>query len=454
MRRSFAVIAVIFITYTKVIGQCWQSVSPGHRYIQTMKNDGTMWAWGFNGNGELGTGNYVFHDIPIQVNTISDLSSVYGGVSHTAALKSNGTLWVWGRNVDGQLGNGTTNINPLPQQIGIDTWLTISIGGSSTHGIKSDGTLWGWGSNLHGFVGDGTYTTRLSPVQIGNDNTWISVFEGVNNTFAIKSNGTLWGCGWNQYGQVGVGQTGDSVNTMTQIGLENDWTLAHTGRTHTVALKNDGSLWVWGGNTYGQLGDGTIIDKNTPFQIQTDHAWISVGAGLHHTIAVRSDGTLWSWGFNTNGELGNGNNDDQNLPQQIGSDSDWVSVWGMYQNSVAQKADGSLWITGTNVVGQLGIGYLSGPSNVFIPVSCTPLGITDIADESISIGPNPTEDILYINNPEQRPFDLIMYDITGKTIYELHNNVTELDVSGFEKGFYIVMVHTETGNKAFKIFKK
>ena len=110
------------------------------------------------------------------------------------------------------------------------------------------------------------------------------------------------------------------------------WKTISAGKFHTLAIKTDGSLWAWGENFFGELGDGTNINKNTPIQIGTDTNWQTISAGVQYTIAIKTDGSLWAWGFNGYGELGNGTTTQQNSPVQIGTDTDWQSVacWNIF----------------------------------------------------------------------------------------------------------------------------
>jgi len=182
---------------------------------------------------------------------------------------------------------------------------------------------------------------------------WISVAAGDRHTVAIRSDGTLWAWGWNNYGQLGDGTTIDQYSPK-KIGTDNDWISAAAGEYHTFALKSDGSLWAWGSNAYGQLGDGTTIDQYSPKKIGTDNDWISAAAGTWHTVALKSDGRLWACGYNQFGQLGDGTTTDQYSPKKIGTDNDWISVAAGAHHTLALKSDGSLWAWGYNRFGQLG----------------------------------------------------------------------------------------------------
>jgi alpha-tubulin suppressor-like RCC1 family protein len=325
----------------------WVSVSAGATQTIAIKSDGSLWAWGFNGLGELGDGTTTERDSPVQIGSDTKWVYVSAGWFATMALKSDGTLWGWGYNGNGQLGDGTTTDRHSPVQIGSDTkWVSVAASFLDTIALKSDGTLWAWGNNGFGEVGDGTTIERHTPVQIGSDTNWVSIETGDYRSVAIKSDGTLWA--W-----------GNLVTSPAQIGSDTTWASVADGSAHTVALKSDGTLWTWGYNANGQLGDGTIIDKTSPVQITTvATGWTSIAAGVYHSVALKSDGTLWAWGNNSNGQLGDGTTTDHHTPEQIGSDTNWVAVavGSQSYHTVALKADGTLWAWGLNSIGQLGDG--------------------------------------------------------------------------------------------------
>lgn len=337
-------------------------VAAGEWHTLAIKTDGTLWAWGENANGQVGDGTTVRKYRPTQIGVDSDWSFVAAGAHHSVAVKTDGTLWTWGWNSAGQLGDGTTTDRWSPTQIGVTGWSTalgdIAAGFSHTVALGGDGRLYAWGSNATGQLGDGTNVNRLSPTQIGIDSDWASVAAGEYHTVALKMGSTLWAWGRNDEGQLGDGSNVNKLSP-TRIGSDTDWNPPAAGARHTVAVKKGGTIWAWGKNDSGQLGDGTATDRWNPTQIGSGSDWIaSVAAGGAHTIALRATAgfTLWTWGWNLYGQLGDGTSTSRSSPAQIGSETDWRYVAAGYNYALAIKADGTLWAWGRNQRGQLGDG--------------------------------------------------------------------------------------------------
>jgi alpha-tubulin suppressor-like RCC1 family protein len=357
---------------------CIQAVSAGSYASIVIKTDSSLWAWGYNAQGQVGDGTQTTRNSPVKIGTATNWKTVVGGNDYSMAIKNDGTLWAWGKNLNGQLGDGTTTRRNSPVQIGTATnWKTIICGISEhTMALKTDGTLWAWGQNLNGQLGDGTTTQRNSPVQIGTATDWKSISVGYNNTVATKTDGTLWAWGYNGYGQLGDGTT-TQRNSPVQIGTATNWKSVDAGGMHNVAVKNDGTLWAWGLNTDGQLGDGTTTDRHSPVQITTATNWASTSAGGYYTTAKKTDGSLWAWGANYQGQLGDGTTTDRHTPVQIGTATNWASISAGYDHSLAIKTDGSFWVWGANFLGAaLGIGTAgnkTSPVQIASCFVCTPM---------------------------------------------------------------------------------
>lgn len=174
--------------------------------------------------------------------------------------------------------------------------------------------------------------------------TFKMVSAGHFHVIAIKTDGTLWAWGENRWGQLGDGTTDDRISPV-RIGKGNDWAFVSVGAYHSVALKTDGSLWAWGEGDWGEVGDGAKTERHSPVRIGTDNDWASISAGREFTMAIKTDGTMWAWGSNHYDQLGiNGKIAD--IPIRIGSDNDWAFVSAGDRSSLAIKTNGSIWILG------------------------------------------------------------------------------------------------------------
>ncbi|MBS4042710.1 MAG: PKD domain-containing protein [Chitinophagaceae bacterium] len=189
--------------------------------------------------------------------------------------------------------------------------------------------------------------------------TWSVLASGTQHTLAIKSDGSLWAWGLNNFGQLGDG-TSANKNTPQQIGNAYNWLSVSAGYYFSIGLKTDGTIWAWGRNDYGQLGNGTNTNSNVPIQVGSASNWAKLAAGSFHSLAIKTDGTLWAWGANNHGQLGNGTTTNSNVPIQIGTATNWQSVSGGYQHTMAIKTNGTLWAFGRNEYKSLGNGSTAG----------------------------------------------------------------------------------------------
>ncbi|MCL1874890.1 MAG: InlB B-repeat-containing protein [Synergistaceae bacterium] len=354
-------------------GNDWKAVSAGSSFSMGIKTDGSLWAWGRNTYGQLGIGDSVDRGTPTRVGSANDWASVSASSQFTVAIKTDGSLWAWGANGNGQLGLGNTggSYNTI-MRVGTDIdWKAISAGGSYVMALKTDDSLWAWGANYNRQLGDGTTTQRDSPVRVGADTNWKAVSAGDEHTMAIKTDGSLWAWGVNNNGQLGDG-TATSRDMPVRVGTDNDWKAVSAGANHTLAIKTDGSLWTWGMNNSGQLGDGTATSRNTPVRVGADNDWTAVSAGKNSSssfsMAIKNDCTLYAWGSNASGYLGDGTTTQRNSPKQVGTDTNWEAVSAGTNHTIAIKSDDSLFAWGTNSNGQLGDGlsttrYIPTPVN-------------------------------------------------------------------------------------------
>ena len=235
-------------------------------------------------------------------------------------------------------------------------WQDLHTSESLTTALRSDGTIWASGVNAYGQLGSGTGASNVNIfTQVGTDNSWREISMTGSHTLALKQDGTLWGLGYNGWGQLGDG-TVASKYTLAQTGTATDWKAVTTGFTHSIAIKQDGTLWGWGYNARYEVGDGTTTVRTTPVQLGNASTWQAINAGGDYTLALRQDGSLWSWGVGNHGVLGYGNTFDRTFPQQVGSATNWKLISAGQEHAFAIKQDGTLWAWGNNFFGQLGTG--------------------------------------------------------------------------------------------------
>jgi len=273
-------------------GTNWKSLPKGYDPQSAIKTDGSLWTWGNNGDGQLGINNTANRSTPVTTFAGgTNWKSVAGGSGHAAAIKTDGSLWTWGRNSDGQLGiNDTTQRNtPVTTFAGGTDWKSVNCGRFFTIAIKTNGTLWVWGNNQSGQLGDNTKTTRSTPVTtFAGGTTWKSVAGGDTHTAAIKTDGSLWTWGLNNLGQLGVNDTTNRSTPVTTFAGGTNWKSIDCGISHSAAIKTDGSLWVWGLNNLGQLGDFSTTQRNTPVTtFAGGNNWKSVDCGDSYTSAIK-----------------------------------------------------------------------------------------------------------------------------------------------------------------------
>jgi alpha-tubulin suppressor-like RCC1 family protein len=271
-------------------------------------------------------------------------------------------LYGWGRNVYGEIGLGNTTSYSSPKQVGaLTTWSQIAMGSGHSLAISESGALWAWGNGGSGKLGLGNTTSYSSPKQVGSLTNWATLMKcgGTPNfSAAIKTDGTLWMWGNNSEGQLGQGnQTYRS--SPVQVGALTNWSKVATGSTATIAIKTDGTIWSWGRNSEGQLGLGNTTARSSPVQIGSGTNWADAAINLH-SLFVKTDGTLWSCGLNrysAAGALGLGDSGiDRSSPTQVGSLTNWNKVATGDGSSFSIKTNGTLWAWGNNSNGQLGLG--------------------------------------------------------------------------------------------------
>jgi alpha-tubulin suppressor-like RCC1 family protein len=294
------------------------NLAAGQYHSLAVKPDGTVWAWGYNGGGQLGDNTTVYKNVPVQVSGLSYGTAVAAGNSHSLAVKTDGTVWAWGANGNGQLGDNSTVQKNVPVKVsGLSGVTVIAAGQNHSLAVKTDGTVWAWGANWYGALGDNTTVNKNTPVKVSGLSDVTAVAAGQNHSLAVKTDGTVWAWGLNEYGQLGDNTTVRKITPVQVSGLSNVIAVA-AGYSHSLAVKTNGTVWAWGYNWDGQLGNNTrYYHKYTPIQVSGLSNVTVIAAGQNHSLAVKTDGTVWAWGFNGNGQLGDNSTVQKSAPVQV-----------------------------------------------------------------------------------------------------------------------------------------
>lgn len=363
------------------------AISAGSFTSYAVKSDGTLWAWGANSSGELGDGTGVDQASPVAVSGLADVIAVAGGWNHAAALKSDGTVWCWGSNWSGQLGNWYFGGSATPVQAnGISDAVSIAAGSDHTVARLSDGSLWTWGGNFNGQLGNGdawTSTLNFDPVASIITSDAVQVSAGGYTTFALKSDGTISGFGYVEYGQMGDGHYQGKPFPVQAFGLKAGGASASGGRFHAGVVLTDGTVGWIGHYDTQNLYIGGLDPDDQRYQLKVltlSSAVVQAASGDHHTLVRLSDGTVWAWGTNNSGELGDGTNSTSMSPVQVSGLTGAVHVSAEGSTSLAVKSDGSVWVWGSNAGGQFADGTTT-PSNVPVQVA----GVTDITAADVGL---------------------------------------------------------------------
>ncbi len=355
-------------------GTNWKQVSLGDCHSASIKTDGTLWLWGYGPLGRLGNNSILSVSSPVQtVSQGTNWKQVSSGFGHTAAIKTDGTLWLWGSDIAGELGNnldtsggsGSGFSSPVQTISQGTNWKQVSLGRCFSSAIKTDGTLWLWGLALQGRLGNNSTTDRSSPVQtISTGTNWKSVSLGSGHSAGIKNDGTLWLWGGNTRGQLGSGVVTSYSSPVQTVSQGTNWKQVSLGEDNTSAIKTDGTLWLWGDGSNGELGNNSTINRSSPVQtVSTGTNWKNVFLGANRSGSVKTDGTLWVWGCGGNGVLGNYSTIARSSPvQTVSQTTEWASTeecaWCSFSSStchsVAIKTDGTLWLWGSSSFGELG----------------------------------------------------------------------------------------------------
>ena len=413
-------------------------ISAGDNHSVLLTTNGEVYTFGYNENGQLGLGTKTNVTIPTKTN-MTNIMEISAGRNHTVVLGANRVLYSTGSNSNGQLGIGTKDDKLLFTEITkVQDMMSISSGNTYNVAIKYDGNVYGWGDYYHGTASVKTKTNSRVPVKIGNDSsyaeepeitvnvngakqiqitpkysfnvfkedneedsdfqyeslnediatvgenglvtgvkvgtTWIKVKEvatgkenivivrviesdskyaskiagGDGYAAVLKADGSIWGFGYNSDGQLGNDKLAP-INVPSQTNILATYKQIEAGKKFTIALREDGTVWAWGDNTYGQLGQGNRVSAKKPVQVQNLTNIVSVAAGDNHAIAIDKLGNVYTWGLNSKGQLGNRTTETVSIPEKItGLDNQVVKVAAGGNLSAIIDSTGDVYVFGDN----------------------------------------------------------------------------------------------------------
>lgn len=348
------------------------SVASGNAFALAVKSDGTVWVWGDNVYGELGDGTNLATSIPVTNPALSNAAAIAAGYTFGAALNSDGSVSAWGDNSLGQSGNGTTFAKQsAPAAVsGLAKMTAIAAGMTHALALGSDHTIWSWGDNATGQLGRATTNGGINGANVGLVAGQITDFvdgaaiaAGDQYSLALRSDGTVWIWGADLTGQTGCVplMTSCSVDPMVPrqvVGLSNIVQIA-AGIDFALALRNDGTVFSFGSDSNGQLGNGFVLSlstQNAAAAVKELPPMAAIVAGGRHAIALQSNGAVWAWGWNNLGQLGNGNTNDNGVPAAIGITTAATGIGAGYATSYATLQGGPLIAWGDNSYAELGDG--------------------------------------------------------------------------------------------------
>jgi len=419
-------------------------ISAGATDGSVLKTDGSLWIWGDNTYGQLGTGagNATGGHGPQLV--LSGIQGVSIGTKHTLALNNRGEILSWGDNSSSELGTGTTTSSVTPvtvQGIASNFFKNVSAGNGYSLALDISGMVWSWGDNTYNQLGQGSNAmSSATPQQVQNaSNANVNaIAAGGSHALELLPDNSVWGWGSNSNGQLGQDLSISTLATPILIRLPSSATAIAAGNAHSMALTGAGTVFAWGGNDHGQLGNGTTTDSSTPVQVTGLTNIVAIAAGYDHSIALRNDGTVWTWGRNNHGQLGNDDptKSDSSIPVQVKNVSGVplsavIAIAAGDDFSLVLTNSGSVAAWGTNSTDQLA---LHGTSD-YVYDSLPRMNVDDVTPPTItaSLGTgtySSTQEVILTYNGSSN--NIIFYTTNGgdpsQSPHTVNSNVTTVKI--------------------------
>ena len=439
------------------IGLSAQTIAGGTHSLFLCAN-GSARATGQNTVGQLGNGTNISTLTPFPVNSISDVIAVASGDSHSLFLKSDGTVFASGLNSSGQLGNNTTANSNIPVQVlGLTGINKIVAGAAYSLFLKNDGTVWACGSNNYGQLGIGDVTLVTSPVQVVGLTNITAIAAGEEHSMFLKNDGTVRVCGRNINGS-------DIINYSFALNIRlpvivpiSDVVAIAGGATHSIFVKQDGTVWTSGNNFNGQTGQFSTI-RNLPQQADNLTGIVSAAAGSAHSLFLKNDGTVWSVGRGSQGQRGDGFLTDRFTASQILTLTNVTEIAAQFNRSFFKKNDGTIFACGRNA-GGFGNGITPDSSvPVSVSIGCETLSNLDFSKNQRSVYPNPSTGIFTIQSVNSISNAIItIADLNGRIVYETKSENADnksLDLIHLQSGIYILNISNENVKYSHKLVKQ
>ncbi|MBY0495295.1 MAG: chitobiase/beta-hexosaminidase C-terminal domain-containing protein, partial [Cyanobacteria bacterium] len=384
-------------------------VAAGAAHSLAIDASGAVWSWGDNLAGQLGTGDHLARVIPTRVSGLTGtFVAVSAGAGHSLALRNDGKVFAWGVNLEGQLGIGNNVNKAAPVQIAtLTNIVSVAAGGGHSLAVKADGSLWAWGGNTFGQLGDGTTAERRAPVRVAALSGVVAVEAGLAHSLALRADGTAWSWGGNTGGQLGIGTLTLQRRPVRVLNVTNATQIA-AGALHSLAVTHAGTVWGWGLNRSGAVGDGSTTTRTTPVALSGVPVMAKIAAGGAHSIAITASGRTFAWGDNIAGQLGDGSTTRRLVPASVlQPPANVVAIAAGGAHTIALAGDGAVWTWGNNLLAQLGDGTrtarrapspISGPDTTWgaHPPLFSPAGGTFPGQVSVSLAtPTPNAVIRY-----------------------------------------------------------
>ena len=388
----------------------------------TLKSNGEIWSYGYNGYGQLGTGDTTYKVLPTYTG-INNITQISLGGTHTLALDTEGHVWSWGYNGYGELGNGTTTSSTEKVQVKspdgegvLENIVAISAGNYHSIALDKDGNVYTWGYNGYGQLGLGNTTNTVLPVKVDDLEGIIKIEAGNYTSYVIDNNNHLWSTGYNYYGKLGNGSTSNR-SKFTQIQtLENVSDVSASETNSTIVLLSDGTVWGFGNNTNNQL---TTVGGATPQQLKGPDGMLkditSISVGYYTGYAITSEEKVLAWGLNNYSQLASGTTETKSTPvymkEKDGNDfTDSMIVSGGRYSAELAKSDGTVWGVGYNGYGNIG----DGTTNSKNQITCISTPHIKLEEREVT---------LKLSNPN--------YQINPKTVYGFNILFEETENEGF-----------------------